>query len=469
VFALHVKAIGSRPRLVLSALVLLAFTALLACPRPTFAVAPSPGVVTGSGMLLGQGRVLLQGSVAPQGSNISDCHFEYGTNVSYGSSVTCAQSVGGESEPVAVSAAVEGLLAGTTYHFRLVATNEGGTNAGEDVTFATPPLPSVAMAVPSVLSYNLQPSTSVTLEGDIGPNGSTVGDCHFEYGSSSSFGSASPCTAPTGWASSAVHVYGFANALPWGTLYYARLVAATTAGTTYGNTVTFQTPAPLLVGTPDPPVTSHYPPYIPPPRSPWKRPAPTARCDALTGAKRTRCIANVLHPYRRRAADAGLYVAFCPGRAGSSSIRARAAGTSEAGWPAKECLKMDKGPAGKHHTIVGEKGVHNWLLGGYGSDTIIGGNIGDVIWGDYHPSGEPKHQTAIIHAGNGRNVIYANDTLDYVWTGSNPKTIVHAHGSGISGVIHCGSSQQVMFLSNVSEKHFTLIGCGRISHYSVGY
>jgi hypothetical protein len=130
---------------------------------------------------------------------------------------------------------------------------------------------------------------------------------------------------------------------------------------------------------------------------------------------------------------------------------------------------MDKGPAGKHHTIVGEKGVHNWLLGGYGSDTIIGGNIGDVIWGDYHPSGEPKHQTAIIHAGNGRNVIYANDTLDYVWTGSNPKTIVHAHASGISGVIHCGSSRQVMFLSNVSERHFQLIGCGRVSHYSVGY
>ncbi len=453
----------------LSASGLLAVMALLAGPRPAFAVAQPPSVVTGSGMLLGQGRALLQGSVEPQESNVSDCHFEYGTSSSYGSIVPCAQSVGGGSEPVAVSASVEGLLAGTTYHFRLVATSEGGTVEGEDGTFATPQLPSVATTIPFVPGYTLQPSTSVTLEGDVGPNGSTVGDCHFEYGTSSSFGSVSPCTAPTGWASSTVHVVGVATALQWSTLYHARLVAANAGGTTYGNTVSFQTPAPLVLGPPDRPFTFYYPPYIPPPRTPWKRPAPTARCDALTGAKRAKCIANVLHPYRRRAADAGLYVAFCPGRAGSSSIRASAAGTSEAGWPAKQCLKMDKGPAGKHHTIVGEKRVHNWLLGGYGSDTIIGGDVGDVIWGDYHPSGEPKHQTAIIHAGNGRNVIYANDTLDYVWTGSNPKTIVHAHGSGISGVIHCGSSQQMMFLSNVSEKHFKLIGCGRISHYSVGY
>ena len=117
---------------------------------------------------------------------------------------------------------------------------------------------------------------------------------------------------------------------------------------------------------------------------------------------------------------------------------------------------MDKGPAGRHHTLVGERGVHNWLLGGYGNDTIIGGNIGDVIWGDYHPSGFPKHQTATIHAGNGRNVIYANDTVNYVWTGTNPRTVVHAHASGIGGVIHCQSPGIVLFLSTVSERHFKL-------------
>jgi RTX calcium-binding nonapeptide repeat (4 copies) len=148
---------------------------------------------------------------------------------------------------------------------------------------------------------------------------------------------------------------------------------------------------------------------------------------------------------------------------------ARAASTSEAGWPAKQCLKMDKGAAGRSHTIVGLDGVHNWLLGGYGNDTIVGGNSGDVIWGDYHPNGEPSSQTAVIEAGNGRNVIYANDTRDYVWTGTNSHTVVHAHVSGISGVIHCQSPGIVVYLSSVSERHFKLDGCRRISHFSVGY
>ena len=148
---------------------------------------------------------------------------------------------------------------------------------------------------------------------------------------------------------------------------------------------------------------------------------------------------------------------------------ASAASTSEAGWPKKECLKIDKGPAGRKNTLVGLDGVHNWLLGGYGNDTIVGGNRGDVIWGDYQPSGEPRSQTAQIRAGNGRNVIYANDTHNYVWTGSNPYTVVHAHISGIDGVIHCGSRYIVVYLSTVSERHFKLDGCYRISHYSVGY
>ena len=147
---------------------------------------------------------------------------------------------------------------------------------------------------------------------------------------------------------------------------------------------------------------------------------------------------------------------------------ALAASTSEAGWPKKECLKMDKGRGGRKHTLVGLNGVHNWLLGGYGNDTIIGGNRGDVIWADYHPSGAPA-QTATILAGNGRNVIYANDTHNDVWTGTNPYTVVHAHVSGIDGVIHCQSRYIVVYLSSVSQRHFKLYGCHRVSHYSVGF
>jgi hypothetical protein len=89
-----------------------------------------------------------------------------------------------------------------------------------------------------------------------------------------------------------------------------------------------------------------------------------------------------------------------------------------------------------------------------------------VIWGDYHPSGE-KRQTAVIHAGDGKNFIYANDTLNYVWTGTNPATVVHAHEDG--GVIHCENPRQIVYTSHHAKPHWKFDGCKRISFYSVGY
>jgi hypothetical protein len=144
-----------------------------------------------------------------------------------------------------------------------------------------------------------------------------------------------------------------------------------------------------------------------------------------------------------------------------------AAMTSHTGWPADEHLIMDKGPAGRTNTLTGRPNVHNYLLGGYGNDTIYGGSAGDVIWGDYHESGWPRFQTAIIHAGNGKNFIYSNDTVNYVWTGTNPATVVHAHEG--SGVIHCESPRIVVFTSHHALPHYKLHGCRHISFFSVGY
>jgi hypothetical protein len=44
---------------------------------------------------------------------------------------------GSGSVAVPVSAALSGLKAKTTYHFRALATNSGGTSYGGDITFTT--------------------------------------------------------------------------------------------------------------------------------------------------------------------------------------------------------------------------------------------------------------------------------------------------------------------------------------------
>src|ERR1700732_4317661 len=133
------------------------------------------------------------------------------------------------------------------------------------------------------------------------------------------------------------------------------------------------------------------------------------------------------------------------------------ASTSHAGSPRLQRLGLDKGPGGESHVLKGRPNVHNWLLGGYGNDTIYGGNAGDVIWGDYHPSGWPARQTAVIHAGNGKNFIYSNDTVNWVWTGTNAGTVVHAHEG--SGVIHCQNSHVIVFTSHHALPHYSLDGC----------
>jgi hypothetical protein len=75
---------------------------------------------------------------SPSLYDVTEGTFEYGTTTGYGSSVSCSTLPGSGSSPVAVSALVTmGLIASTEYHFRISATNTGGTSKGTDVTFKT--------------------------------------------------------------------------------------------------------------------------------------------------------------------------------------------------------------------------------------------------------------------------------------------------------------------------------------------
>ena len=79
----------------------------------------------------------LNGKVDPHGKEVTECKFEYGTTVTYGSSVACGSLPGKGEAPVAVSASVSGLSANTVYHFRVLARTAAGTSHGEDETLTT--------------------------------------------------------------------------------------------------------------------------------------------------------------------------------------------------------------------------------------------------------------------------------------------------------------------------------------------
>jgi hypothetical protein len=97
----------------------------------------APAVQTTAASEAKQTSVTLNATVNPEGGEVSGCHFDYGPSEAYGSSVACSALPGTGAIPVAVSATAGSLTPNTTYHFRIVATNPGGTSYGSDLTFKT--------------------------------------------------------------------------------------------------------------------------------------------------------------------------------------------------------------------------------------------------------------------------------------------------------------------------------------------
>jgi hypothetical protein len=97
----------------------------------------APAVWTGWSKGVTEGEVSLHGGVNPHGS-ATTYRFEYGTTTSYGASAPASgASAGSGTSAEEASQTITGLSPGTTYHYRLVASNGSGTTYGADHTFAT--------------------------------------------------------------------------------------------------------------------------------------------------------------------------------------------------------------------------------------------------------------------------------------------------------------------------------------------
>jgi hypothetical protein len=207
---------------------------------------PVPAVSTGAAASITQTSASLNASVNPNGFPVSECKLEYGTTTAYGKSATCAPAPGSGESPVAVSASVAGLSANTTYHFLVSATNAGGTSLGEDKSFTTQPStppPTVTTTAAAALTRTL-----ATVNGTVNPNGGTVTDCHFDYGTTTSYGSSVLCSSAPGSGTSPVAVVASLGNLSPATTYHYRVSATNAGGSGSGSDQTFTT----LVALPTP-------------------------------------------------------------------------------------------------------------------------------------------------------------------------------------------------------------------------
>jgi len=135
-----------------------------------------PSVTTGPATGVSTGAATLHGTVNPNRS-ATTYFFEYGTTRSYGSTTTSA-SAGAGTSAVAATADLNGLGAGETYDFRLVATNSHGTDDGGNLTF----IASSATTTDLVASPDpARPGARVTLTATVSP-ASAIGTVEFESG-----------------------------------------------------------------------------------------------------------------------------------------------------------------------------------------------------------------------------------------------------------------------------------------------
>lgn len=206
------------------------------------AAAATPTTVTGPTTAVGATSATVSGTVDP-GGKATTWHVEYGTSTTYGSA-TASQSAGAGAAGVNVTATLNGLQPGTTYHYRLVASNADGTSHGGDAVFTTLTPPVAVTGAASSIG-----ATSATLNGSVDPNGRAT-TYYFEYGSSTSYGTKTAVKS-AGSAANAQAVATGISGLQAGHVYHFRLVASSDAGTSVGKDATFTTSGAPAVATGD--------------------------------------------------------------------------------------------------------------------------------------------------------------------------------------------------------------------------
>jgi DNA-binding beta-propeller fold protein YncE len=141
-----------------------------------FTTSGPPRITSEAATVEGHEAATLHAKVNPDELE-SKYHFEYGESTAYGSEVP----LGGASIPagevaVAESAPLSKLEIGTTYHYRVIASNSAGTTTGPDQTFQTVPPALIEGTSATEVS-----SSTATLQAQINPLGHDT-TYYFQYG-----------------------------------------------------------------------------------------------------------------------------------------------------------------------------------------------------------------------------------------------------------------------------------------------
>ncbi len=192
-------------------------------------VAGPPAIASVAPATFSTGRVILTATVKANGLP-TQCFFQYGVYSGFNSTYsiyglqTPSKPIGEIMDGVVVCDTVSGLGVDTTYHFRCVAMNSGGTTFGTEQTFVITAAPPVITSFISVVPGGLEVTVSATVR----PNGRET-RCYFEYGQTTSYGNQLSTASIGGGYSDSVVSSTITVPAP-GTTMHCRLVAMNSQG-----------------------------------------------------------------------------------------------------------------------------------------------------------------------------------------------------------------------------------------------
>ncbi len=194
----------------------------------------APGVSGESASAIGDNSATLTASVNPTGQETTYA-FEYGTDTHYATQ-TATASAGSGTQPVTESTQLAGLRPGTVYHYRLLATNAGGTTAGPDATFQTTGIapPETTPPPPATGAATSVGTETAILNGTVNPSGLAPGETetyYFQLGPSQPY-SLQSVAQTLGTGSTPVAVKALVTGLAAAQIYHYRLVTVTSTGKT---------------------------------------------------------------------------------------------------------------------------------------------------------------------------------------------------------------------------------------------
>ena len=193
-------------------------------------LAPAVTTLAASGITVTSATI--NGTVTSDGgAEITERGFVYSTSPLFSTSST----VTSDSETYSFSANIAELTPSTTYYYKAYATNSIGTTYGEILNFTT-----LAIGNPSVETYaatNVTYTSAIINGAVVSDGGATITGRGFYWGTSAE-NLSEQVTAGIGTSNFNASLSNLTD----GTTYYYKAYATNSAGTAYGNTLSFTTP-----------------------------------------------------------------------------------------------------------------------------------------------------------------------------------------------------------------------------------